>query len=99
MIHVSKTFLSHNVLMLSTLTIFRGMHTKKGKCKANSSIKPKGILSLIKISAVLTSGNLNHLLPYDQYGKIPWPYSPLATVLKSLPEVKNKRCFQKRKNP
>lgn len=38
-------FLSHNVIMLSTLTIFRGMHTKKGKCKANSSIKPKGILS------------------------------------------------------
>lgn len=54
------------------------MHTKKDKCKANSSTKPKGILSLIKISAVLTSGNLNDLLPYYQYGKIPWPYSPLA---------------------
>lgn len=54
-------------------------------------------LSLIKISVVLTSGNLNDLLPYNQYDKIHWPHFPLASVLKSLSEVKNKRCSQKRK--
>lgn len=75
------------------------MHTKKGKGKANSSIKPKGIFSFFnKNLCSIDFRDLNDLLPYNQYGKIPWQYSPLATVLKSLPEVKNKRCSQKRKN-
>lgn len=98
MIRVSKTFLSHNVLMLSTLTIFRDMHIKKSKCKANSSIKPKGILPFFnKNLCSIDLGNLNDLLPYNRYSKILWPYSPLASVLKSLPEMKNKRRSQKRK--